>query len=109
MEDETGVDTSKIVGYQSDPVTFRFNTRDMLLYHLGIGFSVATDHGLSYLYEDHDHFRLFPTFLLVLPFKGDSFDVVPFPPPTLTSFPDEGMPMINPAMILHASQVFVLP
>lgn len=46
----------------------------------------------------------FPTFPIVLPFKGTSHDVVPFPSPTLFSFPP-GLPVMNPAMTLHAEQV----
>lgn len=40
---------------------------------------------------------------MVLGFKGESHDVVPFPPPTLSATPD-GMPVVNPAMILHGEQ-----
>lgn len=40
---------------------------------------------------------------VVLSFKGESHDVVPFPPPTLSATPD-GMPVVNPAMILHGEQ-----
>jgi 3-hydroxyacyl-CoA dehydrogenase/3a,7a,12a-trihydroxy-5b-cholest-24-enoyl-CoA hydratase len=39
----------------------------------------------------------------VLPFKGSSQDVVPFPPPSMMIIPD-GMPVVNPAMILHGEQ-----
>jgi hypothetical protein len=42
---------------------------------------------LRFLYEDHEEFCAFPTFPLVLPFKGTAHDVVPFPSPTLFSFP----------------------
>lgn len=58
---------------------------------------------LPFLYEDHERFAAFPTFPLVLPFKGTSHDVVPFPSPTLFSFPP-GLPVVNPAMTLHAEQ-----
>ena len=46
-----------------------------------------TEGELPFLYEDHAAFTAFPTFPLVLPFKGTSHDVVPFPSPTLFSFP----------------------
>ena len=46
-----------------------------------------TPEELPFLYEDHASFAAFPTFPLVLPFKGTSHDVVPFPSPTLFSFP----------------------
>lgn len=40
---------------------------------------------------------------VALTFKGTSQEVVPFPPKTMLTFPD-GIPMINPAMILHGEQ-----
>lgn len=46
-----------------------------------------TSDELPFLYEDHEQFAAFPTFPLVLPFKGTSHDVVPFPGPTLAAFP----------------------
>lgn len=44
---------------------------------------------------------------VVIPFKGESHDVVPFPPPTLTPKP-EGMPPVHPASVLHAEQTVEL-
>jgi len=103
-DEEMKVEPHKVVGYKGDLCEFKFNTRDVLIYHLGIGFTFSENH-LPFTYEDHDEFGIFPTFLLVLPFKGDSFDVVPFPPPTLMAYP-EGLPPVNPTMILHAEQVY---
>lgn len=46
-----------------------------------------TPEELPFIYEDHEQFAAFPTFPLVLPFKGTSHDVVPFPGPTLFALP----------------------
>jgi acyl dehydratase len=60
----------------------RYNKRDLLLYALGIN---ATD--LKWCYENDSDFAAFPTYPLVLLFKGDSFDVVSFPSPAMMEGP----------------------
>lgn len=52
-------------------------------------------------------FSVLPTLPATLTFKGTSNDVVPFPPPSMQSFPD-GFPAINPAMILHGEELLEL-
>lgn len=59
-----------------------YNQRDLIMYALGIG---STDP--RYIYENHDEFSAFPTYPIVLLFKGASFDALPFPPPVMMSFP----------------------
>lgn len=62
-----------------------YNKRDLILYAIGIG---ATH--LRYVYEDHEDFAAFPTYPIVLSFKGDDQDVVSFPSPAMIragSFP----------------------
>lgn len=103
MSDEEKVDTNQVVGHQGEPNEVSYTKRDLLLYAIGIGCK-NTEEELPFLYEDHERFVAFPTFPLVLPFKGTSHDVVPFPSPTLFSFPP-GLPVVNPAMTLHAEQV----
>lgn len=83
------VDTSLLLGQANGPFKVSYNTRDLLLYALGIGCS-TTKHGnttkgspadeLRFLYEEHAAgFRAFPTYPLVLPYTGTSSDVVHFP------------------------------
>ncbi|GAB5366987.1 hypothetical protein AAMO2058_001191000 [Amorphochlora amoebiformis] len=64
-----------------------YNRRDMMLYALGIGCK-----DLRFIYEHDKHFEVFPTYPLVLGFKGDSSDVVPYPsPPMLASLKTSGI------------------
>jgi hypothetical protein len=124
MNDEEKVQPDLVVGHEGEPHQVSYNKRDLLLYAVGIGYDtqllLAPQHvshshyllsrcknnpeELQFLYEDHENFAAFPTFPIVLPFKGTSHDVVPFPSPTLFSFPP-GLPVMNPAMTLHAEQV----
>lgn len=73
------VDPSKAVaaGWQ-EALPVSYNERDIILYSLGIGSS-----DLRFVYEHDPKFAPFPTYPVVLPFKGTSSDVLPFPPPTL--------------------------
>lgn len=96
------VNTDLVVGYESEKIEVSYNKRDLLLYALGIGCANKAEE-IFYVYEEHDNFQAFPTFPVVLPFKGTETDVVPFPSPTLMSFPP-GLPIINPALILHAEE-----
>lgn len=66
------VDAYGLVGKSEGPYAVSYTTRDLLLYALGIG---ATE----YAYEGAPGFAAFPTYPLVLPYKGTSSDVVPFP------------------------------
>eukprot|EP01098_Paradermamoeba_levis_P003461 TRINITY_DN1576_c0_g1_i1.p1 TRINITY_DN1576_c0_g1~~TRINITY_DN1576_c0_g1_i1.p1 ORF type:complete len:310 (+),score=105.74 TRINITY_DN1576_c0_g1_i1:49-930(+) len=72
-----------------------YNRRDVILYALGVG---AKD--LKFTYEDDSDFATLPTFPVVLTFKGDSFDVVPF------GASSGGFPGIefDPSQILHGEQ-----
>ena len=96
------VNTDLVVGYESEKIEVSYNKRDLLLYALGIGCRNKAEE-IFYTFEEHDSFQAFPTFPVVLPFKGTETDVVPFPSPTLMSFPP-GLPIINPALILHAEE-----
>ncbi|KAL1527755.1 hypothetical protein AB1Y20_009140 [Prymnesium parvum] len=61
-----------------DEVLVSYTRRDLILYALGIGCS-----DLRFVYEDADGFSPFPTYPVVLGFKGDAIDVVPFPSPAM--------------------------
>jgi len=51
-----------------------YNTRDLILYSIGIG-----SEDLRFVYEHDSDFAPFPTYPIVLGFKGTSSDVVGFP------------------------------
>ncbi|CAH0492160.1 unnamed protein product [Peronospora farinosa] len=92
------VNVTKILN--SPEVIYRasYNQRDLILYAVGIGESA-----LQFTYEYDDTFAAFPLYFVCLPFKGQSQDIVPFPPETFLAMPD-GLPSFNPAMILHGEQ-----
>ena len=48
-----------------------YNKRDLLTYALGIG---CGGEELQFVYENHDDFQAFPTYPIVLSFKGDDQD-----------------------------------
>ncbi|GLE07826.1 hypothetical protein PINS_up018532 [Pythium insidiosum] len=97
-DDHTTIDVDAILRSSEQTYEASYNQRDLLLYAVGIG---ASD--LQFTYEFHEDFAAFPLYPVVLTFKGNSQDVVPFPPPTLASFP-EGFPVVNPANMLHGEQ-----
>lgn len=92
------VDVAKILSAPEQTYEATYNQRDLLLYAAGIGES-----DLQFTYEFHENFAAFPLYPVVLGFKGNSQDVVPFPPPTAINFP-EGFPVVNPANMLHGEQ-----
>jgi len=55
-----------------------YNTRDLILYAIGIGCN-----DLKYVYENDPNFAPFPTYPIVLHFKGTSQTVLPFPSETM--------------------------
>lgn len=79
------VDACTIFGLTEGPFPVSYNRRDLLIYALGIGcdsFEADQPPGhdeMRYLYEGHPDFCAFPTYPLVLAYKGASSDVVPFP------------------------------
>lgn len=82
--DNIELDASGIIGQTQGSFSVSYNSRDILLYALGIGCYGRDDDRpgeaeMRYLYEGHPYFSAFPTYPLVLPFKGVSSDVVPFP------------------------------
>ena len=81
------MDTSKYITETFDkPIKVSYNRRDLILYAIGIG-----SKDLRYTYEDYeDDFQAFPTYPIVLSFKGTDQDVVSFPSPAMIeagSFP----------------------
>jgi acyl dehydratase len=63
---------------QESSTTVSFNRKDLILYAIGIG---CTE--LDFVYELSPKFAAFPTYPLVLGFKGTSNDVLSFPSPAM--------------------------
>ncbi|TDL27701.1 hypothetical protein BD410DRAFT_835015 [Rickenella mellea] len=62
------VDLAKAVGFELPSQDVSWNKRDLLLYAAGIG---AKQDDLSFVYELDKDFAPFPTYPVVLPFKGN--------------------------------------
>mmetsp|Transcript_4488 Transcript_4488/g.12371 ORF Transcript_4488/g.12371 Transcript_4488/m.12371 type:complete len:302 (-) Transcript_4488:54-959(-) len=80
-KDEAPLETEELVSRPRVSVPVEYNTRDLLLYSVGIG---STDP--RFTYELSPDFAAFPTYPICFTFKGDSFDAVPFPPPVMRNF-----------------------
>jgi acyl dehydratase len=76
------MDTEEYTNTPKKSVPVEYNQRDLILYALGVGSSDP-----RYTYENDDDFAAFPTYPIVLTFKGNSFDTLSFPPPAMQEFP----------------------
>jgi 3-hydroxyacyl-CoA dehydrogenase/3a,7a,12a-trihydroxy-5b-cholest-24-enoyl-CoA hydratase len=65
---------SYITGEWSKPIPVKYNTRDLITYAIGIGSS-----DLRFTFENDGDFEAFPTYPVVLGFKGDGESTLPFP------------------------------
>jgi len=71
------LDITKHIGQESG-TTVSYNRKDLILYAVGIGCSE-----LPFVYEHAAGFAAFPTFPIILPFKGTATDVISFPSPAM--------------------------
>jgi 3-hydroxyacyl-CoA dehydrogenase/3a,7a,12a-trihydroxy-5b-cholest-24-enoyl-CoA hydratase len=76
------MDTSKYTSGAPVTTDVEYNARDLIIYSLGIGSKDP-----RFVYENNPDFGAFPTYPIVLTFKGDSFDTLSFPSPTMMSYP----------------------
>ncbi len=58
----------KYIGYELPSFDASYNQRDAIIYALSIG---CTE--LQYIYELADNFQVLPSFLCILPFKGNIY------------------------------------
>lgn len=91
------VDTAQYTSAEAVSAPVEFNARDFIIYALGVGSKDP-----RYVYENHDNFAAFPTYPIVLTFKGTSFDVLSFPPPFMMQFPQPFLP--NTKTVLDAEK-----
>ncbi|KAH9919557.1 peroxisomal dehydratase [Fomitopsis serialis] len=97
----SGVDLAKAVGYQQEDKPVAWNQRDLLVYAVGIG---AKKDDLSLANELDKAWAPFPTYPVVLGFKGTSQDVVDFRQLMAGGKSTPGLPKLNPDRVVHASQ-----
>jgi len=79
------IDTKQYLKDFAAPIKVSYNRRDLIVYAIGIG-----SNNLRYVFEDDGDFAAFPTYPIVLSFKGNANDTVSFPSPAMleaVSFP----------------------
>ncbi|CAD5216530.1 unnamed protein product [Bursaphelenchus xylophilus] len=69
------MDPEKAKQWRPAPVVQQYNTRDAIIYALGIGCNVKED--LHFLYEAHQDFQVFPTFVVKPGLTSVSLDGTP--------------------------------
>ncbi|RPD59276.1 peroxisomal dehydratase [Lentinus tigrinus ALCF2SS1-7] len=94
-------DLASAVGYQYDDQPVSWNQRDLLLYGAGIG---AKANDFAIINELDKSWAPFPTYPVVLPFKGTSQDVVNFRQLMTGGRAVPGLPKFDPNRGVHGSQ-----
>lgn len=74
MSEKKMMDVAPFIGDTCEPAAVSYNARDLILYSLGIGCEE-----MRFVYENDSDFAPFPTYPIVLAFKGTSSDVLDFP------------------------------
>mmetsp|Transcript_38559 Transcript_38559/g.81953 ORF Transcript_38559/g.81953 Transcript_38559/m.81953 type:complete len:302 (-) Transcript_38559:39-944(-) len=87
MAKEEVLDTAPYTSGDKIGVGVEYNTRDLIIYALGIG-----SRDPRFVYEANKEFAAFPTYPIVLTFKGESFNTLPFPPPAMQEYPLPPLP-----------------
>ncbi len=79
MPDKSPMETASYISSDwSKPVRVAYNQRDLITYAIGIGCK-----DLRFTYENDGNFEAFPTYPVVLGFKGDGESTLPFPSPMM--------------------------
>ncbi|KLO18657.1 peroxisomal dehydratase [Schizopora paradoxa] len=94
------INLEKAVGVELDVEPVAWNTRDLLLYAVGIG---AKKDDLAMVYELDKHFAPFPTYPVVLPLKGESQELNVFRE-RVHERRVAGLPRFDPNRGVHGSQ-----
>ncbi|KAH9940240.1 peroxisomal dehydratase [Amylocystis lapponica] len=94
------IDLGKAVGFQSPDQEVSWNRRDLLLYAIGIG---ARSDEYSLVNELDKSWAPFPTYPVVLPFKGVEQDVIDFRS-HIKAGAAPGLPKFDPNRIIHGTQ-----
>jgi 3-hydroxyacyl-CoA dehydrogenase/3a,7a,12a-trihydroxy-5b-cholest-24-enoyl-CoA hydratase len=75
MESGTNISPQEVtrfnlVDYAIPDCTFKYETKDAILYALAVGMSTEDEEGLNYLYENSENFRVLPTFPVIAGFDA---------------------------------------
>lgn len=92
----------KVLGQHSDSITLAYDTRDIILYALGIGCEVKRGES-HFLAETDPKFATFATFPLMLLFKCEPSDVRPYLCPSL-ALPAQAVPAWCRCKTIHVFQ-----
>ncbi|KAI0771277.1 peroxisomal dehydratase [Trametes elegans] len=95
------VDLASAVGWQEDDQPVSWTQRDLLVYAVGIG---AKKDDFALINELDKSWAPFPTYPVVLPFKGTNQDVVNFRQLMTGGKRAPGLPQFNPNRTVHGSQ-----
>ncbi|CEH17846.1 peroxisomal dehydratase [Ceraceosorus bombacis] len=102
---QAGVNFDLTVGHVGETQAVSWNRRDIVLYALGIG-SKETE--LDYVYEQSLNFRPFPTYPLVLAFKGEGSDTNVFAEMIASRGGTPGFPNLDPNTLVHGEQSIII-
>ncbi|KIY43004.1 peroxisomal dehydratase [Fistulina hepatica ATCC 64428] len=92
---------ASVVGHKQPDQPVSWNKRDLIIYAIGIG---AKHDDFPFVYELDKSFAAFPTFPVVLPFRGNNADVNNFAETVGKGIPIPGIPPLDPNKIVHGTQ-----
>ncbi|KAH9846740.1 peroxisomal dehydratase [Lenzites betulinus] len=97
----SNIDLAAAVGWEEEEKPVSWNQRDILIYAIGIG---AKKDDFALINELDKSWAPFPTYPVVLPFKGTSQDVVEFRKLMTGGKSAPGLPKFDPNRGVHGSQ-----
>ena len=101
-DDEPLIDASQYLSSSWHEAAVSYTQRDLLTYAVGIGCDE-----LRYVWELDCDFAAFPTYPIVLEFKGTSHDVVSFPSPTMMESPVMAMPPLPGTRVILDGERYI--
>ena len=96
------IDAAQYLSSSWHEAAVSYTQRDLLTYAVGIGCEE-----LRYIWELDGDFAAFPTYPIVLEFKGTSHDVVSFPSPTMMESPVMAMPPLPGTRVILDGERYI--